>query len=160
MDMIRVRFIVNGEPVSVVTGPNETLLETLRERLGLTGAKEGCGLGACGSCTVLFNGEPIRSCITLTGEVEGAEIRTVEGLADGDQLTPVQEAFMEEGAIQCGFCTAGMVLTATALLERNEQPSREDIVRSISSNTCRCTGYKKMLQAVERAATGSDRGAR
>ncbi len=133
--------------------PPETLLETLRDRLELTGAKEGCGLGACGSCTVLLNGLPTRSCIVLTAELDGSEVTTIEGVADGMNLDPVQESFMEKGAVQCGFCTPGMILTAKALLDRNSQPSKEEVIRSISSNLCRCTGYKKIVKAVEAAAS-------
>ena len=133
--------------------PSETLIETLRDRLELTGAKDGCGLGACGSCTVLLNGFPTRSCIVLTAELEGSEVTTIEGLADGTNLDPVQESFMEKGAVQCGFCTPGMILTAKALLDRNSQPSKEEVIRSISSNLCRCTGYKKIVEAVEAASS-------
>ena len=133
--------------------PSETLIETLRDRLELTGAKEACGLGACGSCTVLLNGVPTRSCIVLTAELDGSEVKTIEGMADGTNLDPVQESFMEKGAVQCGFCTPGMILTAKALLDRNPQPSKEEVIRSISSNLCRCTGYKKIVEAVEAASS-------
>ena len=133
--------------------PSETLIETLRDRLELTGTKEGCGLGACGSCTVLLNGLPTRSCIVLTAELEGSEVTTIEGLADGTNLDPVQESFMEKGAVQCGFCTPGMILTAKSLLDRNSEPSRQEVIRSISSNLCRCTGYKKIVEAVEAASS-------
>ena len=133
--------------------PSETLIETLRDRLELTGAKDGCGLGACGSCTVLLNGFPTRSCIVLTAELEGSEVTTIEGLADGTKLDPVQESFMEKGAVQCGFCSPGMILTAKSLLDRNSQPSRQEVIRSISSNLCRCTGYKKIVEAVEAASS-------
>ncbi|MBW1722316.1 MAG: (2Fe-2S)-binding protein [Deltaproteobacteria bacterium] len=150
MDRLKVKFVVNGQPVDLNVKPSETLLETLRDRLELTGAKEGCGLGACGSCTVLLNGLPTRSCIVLTAELDdGDEVRTIEGLADGTKLDPIQESFMENGAIQCGFCTPGMVLTAKSLLDRNPKPSKEEIIRSMSSNLCRCTGYKKILESVE-----------
>jgi len=133
--------------------PSETLIETLRDRLELTGAKDGCGLGACGSCTVLLNGLPTRSCIVLTAELEGSEVTTIEGLADGTKLDPVQESFMEKGAVQCGFCSPGMILTAKSLLDRNSQPNKEEVIRSISSNLCRCTGYKKIVEAVEAASS-------
>jgi len=149
----RVEFILNGDPVEVTVKPSETLLETLRERFELTGTKEGCGLGACGTCTVLVDGLPTRSCIVLTVEVEGAKVTTIEGIADGTTLDRVQEAFMENGAVQCGFCTPGMILTAKGLLKRNPHPDRPEIIRSISSNLCRCTGYKKIVEAVEMAAS-------
>jgi carbon-monoxide dehydrogenase small subunit len=132
--------------------PNETLLDTLRERLLLTGAKESCGLGACGACTVLVNGAPLRSCLVLTPEVEGAEITTVEGLAQGEKLHPIQESFIEKGAVQCGFCTSGMLMTGKAFLDREKNPDRETVIRTMSSNVCRCTGYKKIIDAVEDAA--------
>ncbi len=152
MELVEVHFTLNGVDVSCKVKPYETLLETLRERFDLTGAKESCGLGACGACTVLLNGRPVRSCLILTAEVEGSSIETIEGLAKGDELHPLQKAFMEKGAVQCGFCTSGMILTAKSLLERNPSPGREDIVRAISSNICRCTGYKKIIEAVESAA--------
>ena len=153
MERFKVKLQVNGESVELDVKPSETLLETLRDRLELTGAKEGCGLGACGSCTVLLNGLPTRSCILLTAELEGSEVTTIEGLADGTNLDPVQESFMEKGAVQCGFCSPGMILTAKSLLERNSHPSKEDVIRSISSNLCRCTGYKKIVEAVEAASS-------
>lgn len=152
MEPVKVRFKVNGEEVSLEVKPYETLLETLRERLELTGAKEACGLGSCGACTVLLDGQPVRSCLVLTPEVEGAEITTIEGLREGDRLHPLQEAFMSHGAVQCGFCTSGMILTAKALLEREPRPERGRIVKAISSNICRCTGYKKIVEAVEAAS--------
>ncbi len=152
MEPVKVRFKVNGEEVSLEVKPYETLLETLRERLELTGAKEACGLGACGACTVLLDGQPVRSCLVLTPEVEGAEITTIEGLREGDKLHPLQEAFMSHGAVQCGFCTSGMILTAKALLDREPRPERSRIVKAISSNICRCTGYKKIVEAVEAAS--------
>lgn len=154
MERLKVRLQVNGEPVELNVTPSETLLETLREQLELTGAKDGCGLGACGSCTVLLNGLPTRSCIVLTAELEGAEVTTIEGLADGTKLDPLQESFMEKGAVQCGFCTPGMILTAKSLLNRNAQPTREEIIRSMSSNLCRCTGYRKIIEAVEAVVSG------
>ena len=153
MELLKVTLQVNGEPVELHVRPPETLLETLRDRLELTGAKEGCGLGACGSCTVLLNGLPTRSCIVLTAELDGSEVTTIEGLAEGTKLDPVQESFMEKGAVQCGFCTPGMILTAKGLLERKAQPTREEIIRSVSSNLCRCTGYKKIVEAVEAASS-------
>jgi len=153
MERFKVELQVNGESVELDVKLSETLLETLRDRLELTGTKEGCGLGACGSCTVLLNGLPTRSCIVLTAELDGSEVTTIEGLADGTKLDPIQESFMEKGAVQCGFCTPGMVLTAKGLLDRNSRATKEEVIRSISSNLCRCTGYKKIVEAVEAASS-------
>lgn len=149
MELFKVKLQVNGESMELDVKPSETLLETLRDRLELTGAKEGCGLGACGSCTVLLNGFPTRSCIVLTAELDGSEVSTIESLAEGTKPAPIQESFMEKGAVQCGFCTPGMILTAKGLLDRNSRPTKVEIIRSISSNLCRCTGYKKIVEAVE-----------
>lgn len=152
MKEVEVTFTINGEKISAGVKPYETLLETLRERLYLTGAKEACSLGSCGACTVILDGIPVRSCLVLTPEVEGKKITTVEGLEKNGTLHPLQEAFMEKGAVQCGFCTSGMILTAKALLDRQKNPSRNQIIRTISSNICRCTGYKKIIEAVTSAA--------
>ena len=152
MKTMKVAFQINNDKVTLQVRPYETLLETLRERLDLTGAKEACGMGSCGACTVVVNGIPLRSCLVLTPEVDGAVITTVEGLRQDGDLHPLQEAFMEKGAVQCGFCTSGMIMTAKALLDRNKKPTRKEIVRTISSNVCRCTGYKKIVEAVEAAA--------
>jgi len=152
MKTTKVSFQINNENVTLEVRPYETLLETLRERLVLTGAKEACGMGACGACTVIVNGIPLRSCLVLTPEVEGANVTTIEGLRQNGNLHPLQEAFMEKGAVQCGFCTSGMIMTAKALLDRNKKPTKKEIVRTISSNICRCTGYKKIVEAVEEAA--------
>ncbi|MGD9576925.1 MAG: (2Fe-2S)-binding protein [Syntrophorhabdus sp.] len=148
MKELEVTFTINGEKVSVDVKPYETLLETLRERLYLTGAKEACSLGSCGACTVILDSIPVRSCLVLTPEVEGKNITTVEGLEKNGVLHPLQEAFMEKGAVQCGFCTSGMILTAKALLDRQKKPSKNQIIRTLSSNICRCTGYKKIIEAV------------
>lgn len=151
----KVSFRINNEKVALQVKPHETLLETLRERLSLTGAKESCGMGACGACAVIVDGTPLRSCLVLTLEVEGADITTIEGLEKDGELHPLQEAFMEKGAVQCGFCTSGMIMTAKGLLDRKERPTKKEIVRTMSSNVCRCTGYKKILEAVEGAAKGA-----
>jgi len=153
METVNVTLKINNEPTTVQVKPNETLLESLRERLDLTGAKESCGIGSCGACTVEVNGMPLRSCITLTAEMDGAEINTIEGMGKEEKLHPLQESFMEEGAVQCGFCTSGMIMTAKTLLDRNSAPTKEEIITTISSNVCRCTGYKKIITAVEQAAT-------
>ncbi|MBP6942009.1 MAG: (2Fe-2S)-binding protein [Syntrophorhabdaceae bacterium] len=151
MKTIRVNIQVNNEKNVLQVKPYETLLETLRERLNLTGAKESCSMGACGACTVVVNGIPVRSCIVLTAEVDGAVITTVEGLKENGKLHPLQEAFMEKGAVQCGFCTSGMIMTAKALLDRKKKPTKKEVIKTISSNICRCTGYKKIVEAVEEA---------
>ncbi len=150
--MRSLRMTVNGDPVEVSVRDHETLLQVLRQRLGLTGTKQGCGLGACGACTVLLDGVPVLSCLLLAAEAEGREVTTIEGVAQGGRLHPVQEAFLEVGAVQCGFCTPGMVLAAKALLDRNPRPDRAAIRRALSGNLCRCTGYVKIVDAVERAA--------
>ena len=151
MKTVKVAFRINSEEIKLEVRPYETLLETLRERLCLTGAKEACGMGACGACTVVVDGIPLRSCLVLTPEVAGADITTIEGLKSEGKLHPLQEAFMEKGAVQCGFCTSGMIMTAKALLDRNKRPTKKEIVRTVSSNVCRCTGYKKIVEAVEEA---------
>jgi aerobic-type carbon monoxide dehydrogenase small subunit (CoxS/CutS family) len=140
---------VNNEIWDVEVPPHRTLLEVLREDLGLTGAKEGCGLGACGACTVLVDGAPILSCLTLAVEVEGKSIVTIEGLAKNGQPDPLQSAFHEHGAIQCGYCTPGAILSAKALLDRNPSAAKGEIMDALSGNLCRCTGYRKIIEAVE-----------
>ncbi len=153
MNKTILNITVNGDKLELAVAPNSTLLEALRDQLGLTGTKEGCSEGVCGSCTVLMNGFPVRSCITLALEAEGAEIVTIEGLSAGrDRLHPVQQAFIDAGAVQCGFCTPGMVLTASALLERNPSPTEDDVKTALAGNFCRCTGYTKILDAVMSAA--------
>jgi aerobic carbon-monoxide dehydrogenase small subunit len=151
MRTIKVTFKVNNDKVTLQVKPYETLLETLRERLSLIGAKESCSLGACGACTIILNGIPVRSCLVLTPEVENMEVSTIEDLQQEGKLHPLQKAFIEKGAVQCGFCTSGMILTAKALLDRNNKPKKQEIVRAISSNICRCTGYKKIIEAIEAA---------
>jgi len=140
---------VNGELWNVAVEPQRTLLEVLREEIGFTGAKEGCGLGACGACTVLVEGDPILSCLTLAIEVQDKRITTIEGLAKDGRPDPLQSAFIEHGAIQCGFCTPGTILSAKALLERNPHASSKEIKEAIAGNLCRCTGYQKIVEAVK-----------
>ncbi len=147
-----VKLTVNNELFEVAINLNRTLLEVLREELSLTGTKESCGQGACGSCTVLLDGLPVRSCLLLAVEAEGREITTIEGLSQGEKLHPVQEAFIEHHAIQCGFCSPGMILTATALLEVNPKPTEDEIRHALSGNICRCTGYAKIIGAVKSLA--------
>ena len=143
---------VNREIYDVVSYPNRTLLEVLRDDLHLTGTKESCGEGVCGSCTVLVDGTPVRSCLTLAVAVQGKEITTIEGLRVGEKLHPVQEAFVNHHAIQCGFCSPGMILTSYALLAENPNPTEKEIRRAISGNVCRCTGYAKIVEAVKSLA--------
>ena len=143
---------VNNETYELVAYPNRTLLEVLRDDLHLTGTKESCGEGACGSCTVLLNGVPVRSCLTLAIAAQGKEITTIEGLSKGEKLHPVQEAFVNHHAIQCGFCSPGMILTAYALLKENPNPTEAEIRRAISGNVCRCTGYAKIVEAIKSLA--------
>lgn len=140
---------VNGNEYEIAVHANRTLLEVLREDLRLTGTKEGCDDGVCGTCTVLLDGVPVRSCLCLALEARGKAITTIEGLAAGNQLHPVQQAFVDHGAIQCGYCSPGMILTAKALLDGNPTPTEPDIQRAISGNFCRCTGYNKIVQAIK-----------
>lgn len=148
-----IELYVNGELHEVAIKSHQTLLEVLRDSLGYTGTKEGCGLGGCGSCTVIINGEAVLACITLAESAAGKEILTIEGLAKEGKLHPIQASFVENGAIQCGFCTPGMIMTAKALLDKNPDPSRDEIRLAIAGNMCRCTGYQKIVDAIE--AVGS-----
>ncbi|MFH1609832.1 MAG: (2Fe-2S)-binding protein [Candidatus Bipolaricaulota bacterium] len=149
---VEVRVTVNGQAERVLVSPGMTLLELLRERLHLTGTKEGCGMGECGACTVLLDGVPVNSCLVLAVEVDGREVRTVEGEATEGRLSPLQEAFIVEDAVQCGFCTPGMVMSARGLLLRNPDPSEDEIREALAGNLCRCTGYEAIVAAVKRAA--------
>jgi aerobic-type carbon monoxide dehydrogenase small subunit (CoxS/CutS family) len=148
----RLTLKVNGEDRELIVLVHKTLLEVLREDLNLTGTKHGCELGECGTCTVLIDGEPVLSCLVLPVECQGRDIKTVEGMADGSQLHPLQQAFAELGAAQCGYCTPGILLTAEALLEANPAPTRDEVRVALAGNLCRCTGYTKILDAVELAA--------
>ena len=139
---------VNGEEYEAAVFPNRTLLEVLRENLALTGTKEGCDDGVCGTCTVLLDGKPVRACLLLAIQARGREITTIEGLAEGERLHPIQQAFIDHGAIQCGYCTPGMILAAKALLEETARPTDQEIKRAISGNFCRCTGYNKIVEAI------------
>jgi aerobic-type carbon monoxide dehydrogenase small subunit (CoxS/CutS family) len=143
---------VNGEARTVAVEPHHTLLEVLREELGLTGTKHGCELGECGACTVLVSGMPVLACLTLPALIGEAEVTTIEGMARGESLHPLQLAFAEEGAAQCGYCTPGMLLTAKALLDTTARPTRDQIASAISGNLCRCTGYTAIYEAIEKAA--------
>lgn len=152
VEPIVVSLTVNGVTESVETAPHRTLLETLREDLLLTGTKEGCGTGDCGACTVIVDGEMVSSCLMLIGQAAGRDVLTVEGLSSGTDLHPVQEAFANFGAVQCGFCIPGAIMAAVALLKENPTPTRDEIRWGIAGNLCRCTGYTKMVDAIESAA--------
>jgi carbon-monoxide dehydrogenase small subunit len=145
-------FIVNGDQYSVQVDIRRTLLEVLRETLGLTGTKEMCNKGDCGGCTVIMDGKPILSCLTLAVEAQGRQIVTIEGLADGFKLHPIQQAFVDKGAIQCGYCTPGFIMSAKALLDKNPRPTEEQIKEGIANNICRCTGYVQIVEAIQAAA--------
>jgi len=152
MSNIEVTITVNGTKHRLIVGPKERLLDTLRERLYLTGTKEGCGVGECGACTVILDGEAVHSCMVLTAQIDGSEVLTVEGLEKEGRLHPLQEAFIKHHAVQCGFCTPGMLMSAKALLDKNPNPTREEIKTAIEGNLCRCTGYEQIIEAIESAA--------
>jgi carbon-monoxide dehydrogenase small subunit len=149
-----ITLLVNGMEHDLLVEDRDTLLSVLRNHLGLTGAKEGCGTGECGTCTVLADGRAILACLTLVVEMEGKHITTIEGLALDGRLSPLQASFIESGAIQCGFCTPGMILSATALLKEHPSPPREDILKALEGNLCRCTGYNKIIEAIEKVRDG------
>ena len=152
-------FTVNGEPVETLVQPYLTLLDALREDLGLTGPKEGCGTGDCGACSVHLDGKLVASCLVLAMQARGRSVTTIEGLARGGTLTPVQDAFVRHGVAQCGFCIPGVLMAAASLLAENAKPSEDDIRYAIAGNLCRCTGYTKMVEAISEAAgTARDRG--
>ena len=147
-----IELSVNGESAEFLVEPQETLLEVLRDHMGLTGTKEGCGTGECGSCTVLVGDRPILSCLTPAVECHKQDIITIEGIGEGNDLSPVQQAFVDCGAIQCGFCTPGMVLSTEVLLKENPNPQEKDIYKALEGNLCRCTGYNKIIEAVHKAS--------
>jgi len=148
----QIRLKVNGFEHDVSIMPHWTLLDVLRDELGLTGAKKGCDHGECGACTVIINGQAVLSCLVLAIQAQGKDILTIEGLSQGTKLDPVQDAFVKYGAIQCGFCTPGMVMTSRALLNKTMRPSEEEIKKALSGNLCRCTGYVKIIEAVKSAS--------
>lgn len=150
--MKEIKFVLNGQPYEAIVQPWRTLLELIREELKLTGTKEGCGLGECGACTVIMGGRTINSCLVPAVEADDQEITTIEGLADGERLHPVQEAFVTYSGMQCGFCTPGMILSSKALLDKNPDPTEEEIKEGIAGNFCRCTGYTKIIESVSAAA--------
>jgi carbon-monoxide dehydrogenase small subunit len=152
MSLHRISLTINGEAEQVDVPANMTLLRMLRDKLSLTGTKNGCSAGECGACTVMMNGDPVNSCMVLAVECDGAEVVTVEGLADDKQLDPIQEAMIDSGGIQCGFCTPGVVVAARALLDRNPHPSDAEIREALVGNLCRCTGYIRIIEAIKQAA--------
>ncbi len=147
---VNLRFTLNGRMIHVMVPPHWTLLRVLRETLGLTGTKEGCGIGECGACTVLMNGKPVNACLILAPKAEGKSIETVEGLASQDSLHPLQKSFIQHGAVQCGFCTPGILMSAKALLEDKPHPDKEEVKEAISGHLCRCTGYQQIIEAIQR----------
>jgi aerobic carbon-monoxide dehydrogenase small subunit len=153
VEKLVIELTVNGKKRKLETTSHARLLDLLRDDLHLTGTKEGCGKGECGACTVIMNGELVASCLVLAPQAEGAVITTIEGIGNSKHLDPIQEAFIETGAVQCGFCTPGMILAAKRLLEENLHPSEEDIKRGISGNLCRCTGYQKIFDAIKLSAS-------
>ena len=157
MKEIEITLKVNGEDFLVEVDPRTSLLRLLRERLGLTGTRQGCGRGDCGSCTVLVDDRPVLSCIMFAFQADGKSVTTIEGVAKGDRLSRLQELFVERGAIQCGYCTPAMILVGESLLRRNPSPTREEIRRAISGVLCRCTGYDKIVDAIEEASTEEGR---
>jgi carbon-monoxide dehydrogenase small subunit len=153
MNDISIHTTINGRRYALAIAPNQTLLDLLREDLGLTGTKRGCEIGECGACTVLMNGKAINACLVLAPQIDGQEIVTVEGLASGETLHPLQESFLDHEAVHCGFCTPGMLLSAKGLLDENPNPSEEEIRLAISGNLCRCTGYVQIVEAIEAVAS-------
>jgi carbon-monoxide dehydrogenase small subunit len=149
MNRISLTLNVNGKEVTLKVGPKERLIDTLREQLNLTGTKEGCSIGECGACTVILNGEAVSSCLILTGQIGGSEVLTIEGLEVAGKLDPLQKAFIDYQAVQCGFCTPGMLMSTKALLMKNPHPSREEIKTTLEGNLCRCTGYEQIIEAIE-----------
>ena len=149
---MKISLTVNGEKRALDVKPETRLLDLIRDDLGLTGTKEGCGKGECGACTVIMNNKVVASCLVLAAQADGAEIKTIEGLGGKDKLHPLQQAFIEKGAVQCGFCIPGMIMSSKKLLDENINPSEEDIKRGLSGNICRCTGYVKIIDAVKEAA--------
>lgn len=151
MKKVKIKFYLNGKEISLMTEPNRRLIDLLREDLNLTGTKEGCAIGECGACTVIIDGKTANSCLVLAGQVDGCKITTIEGIATNGKLHPIQENFLKYGAIQCGFCTPGMVLSAFTLLEENSNPGEDEITEAIAGNLCRCTGYKQIIEAVQKS---------
>ncbi len=156
MEKLQMTLNINGKRHELMVHPNDTLLEVLRDDLDLTGSKESCGEGVCGSCIIQRDGNPVRSCLTLAMEAADTEIKTVEGLANGDELSDLQQSFVDHGAVQCGFCTPGMLMSADTLLNNNPAPDKKSVQKALAGNICRCTGYSKIVQAVVHAGTPRD----
>lgn len=152
MNLKILKFTLNGEPIEITVSPDDMLVDVLRDKLELTGTKKGCGKGECGACTVIINGEAVNSCLVPAMKTMGANVETIEGIGSPEKFHPVQETFMDLGAIQCGFCTPGMIMSAKALLDKTTSPTSKEIKRSLSGNICRCTGYVKIEEAVRAAA--------
>jgi carbon-monoxide dehydrogenase small subunit len=150
---ITINTTINGKPISAGADASTSLLEFLRDTLEYKGTKLCCNTGECGACTIIYNGKPINSCVTFAADANGAEITTIEGLAEGDKLHPVQQAFIDTGAVQCGYCTPGYIISVKALLDRNKKPTMEEIEEAVSGNICRCTGYTKIVDAILLAAS-------
>jgi carbon-monoxide dehydrogenase small subunit len=150
-----IKFILNGKSVDVSVPPHWTLLRLLREKCDLTGTKEGCGIGECGACTVLLDGQPVHSCLLLVPKVEGREVQTIEGLGSRESLHPLQQSFIDHGAVQCGFCTPGILMSSKALLENKPHPTREEVKEAVSGHLCRCTGYHQIIEAIIETSTKS-----
>ncbi len=148
MEKLQITLNINGKDQELLVQPNDTLLEVLRDELDLTGSKESCGEGVCGSCTIQMDGKPVRSCLTLAMEAVDTKIKTVEGLANGDELSDLQQSFVDHGAVQCGFCTPGMLMAADTLLNENPEPDEKAVRKALAGNICRCTGYSKIVEAV------------
>ena len=148
MKSVLIKTTINGRQYNLEVRPNLTLLDVLRDELGLTGTKRGCEVGECGACTVLLNGQTVNSCLVLAPQIDGQEILTIEGLADGDKLHPLQESFLDHDAVHCGFCTSGMLMSAKELTDHSSNPSEEDVRTAISGNLCRCTGYQQIVDAI------------
>ena len=159
MEKIPIQFILNGQTIRRLVSPNDLLINLLRDELYLTGTKYGCGIGECGACTVFLNDEPVLSCLTLAASVNGKKITTIEGLAQGNQLHPMQIAFLKNAAVQCGFCTPGMILTAIALLRENPNPTEAEIKEYMWGNICRCTGYVQIVKAIKDCAKAQNENA-
>lgn len=149
--MVRIRFTLNGDAVELVIPSDTSVLHLLRDHLGLTGTKEGCGVGECGACTVIMDGKAVNACLMLAAQLDGRTLETVEGMGNADALHPIQEAFVTHHAVQCGFCTPGLLMSTKALLDRNPAPERDEIVRAVSGNLCRCTGYHHIREAIDHA---------
>lgn len=155
MFMMTIKFQLNGQPCKIDVGETERLLDVLRDRLFLTGTKEGCGVGECGACTVIVNGKAVNACLTLAASVEGKDVITIEGVAQDGELAPIQQSILKHHAFQCGFCTPGVVMSAKALLDSNPNPTRDEIKAAIAGNLCRCTGYEQIIEAIEEVVNGT-----